>query len=316
VDASGHLYGTTFIGGGKSGYGTVYELTPGSSGNWTERVIYRFSGNQDGASPLGGLTVGPNGHFFGVTSYGGGSCGCGTVFELARTRRGWRETVLYRFRGRSDAASPGYESVVFDAAGNLYGTTSNGGFIKKTSSAYGTVFELLPQGSDWKEAILHRFKSGNDGALPVSGLVFDTAGNLYGTTASGGPAGDGTVFELARSGTSWRYKVLYAFNGDGNVPFGTLAVHGGNLYGTTYIGGNIYNGGTVFELKPQRNGKWLASIIYVFAANNNNITGYAPVAGVVFDSSGTLYGTTVKGGGAACHYLGCGVVYSLTGASR
>jgi uncharacterized repeat protein (TIGR03803 family) len=200
LDAAGNLYSTTGYGGpyGRHGayvgFGTVFELTP-TAGGWTEGVLYSFSTvHLDGTDPRGGLISDAAGNLYGTTS-GYGGYGYGTVFELTRNRRavreGWTEKVLHTFNG-TDGAGP-RASLILDAAGNLYGTTVGGG-----TYGYGTVFELTPiAGGGWTERVLHNFNNdGTDGANPYGGLIFDAAGNLYGTTAWGGTYGTGTVFEI------------------------------------------------------------------------------------------------------------------------
>ena len=146
----------------------------------------------------------------------------------------WTEKLLHSFND-TDGALP-RAGLIFDAAGNLYGTTNAGG----TYDA-GTVFKLAPTGDgSWTETVLHNFGNGTDGALPAAGLIFDAAGNLYGTTEVGGFYGDGTVFELTPNGSGgWTEQVLFSFNlADGWYPYAGLILDAaGNLYGTTYTGG-------------------------------------------------------------------------------
>ena len=241
-DAAGNLYGTTTYGGG---LGNVFELTPAAGGGWTEKVLYNV-----GNVPFGGLIFDSAGNLYGTTYYGG-TYGHGAVFELTPVADGsWTEEVLYSFHNNdADGAGP-YPTLIFDAAGNLYGTTYNGGFY-----GYGTVFELMPAaGGGWTEKVLHSF-NGTDGAYLFGGLIFDAAGNLYGTTVVGGSHGYGTVFELTpAAGGNWTEKVLYSFhnNGtDGAEPGWASLIFdaAGNLYGTTLDGGT-YGYGTVFEITP------------------------------------------------------------------
>src|ERR1039458_6939697 len=180
----------------------------------------------------------------------------GTVFELTpQAGGGWTETVIHSFGSGTDGAGP-WAGLIFDAAGNLYSTTKGGGTYNG-----GTVFELTPQaGGGWTEQVLHSFQGGADGAQPYAGLIFDAAGNLYGTTYFGGAYGYyGTVFDLTpAAGGTWTEKVLYNFSGfpDGINPVGGLIFDGtGNLYGTTYLGGT-YGKGTLFELTPAGGGTW------------------------------------------------------------
>jgi uncharacterized repeat protein (TIGR03803 family) len=196
------------------------------------------------------------------------------------------EKVLHSFAG-ADGFLP-YASVVLDAAGNLYGTTASGGL------GFGTVFELKAAGDVWKEEVLYSFAGGSDGGNPYGGLVFDTAGNLYGTTRNGGTFGSGTVFELSASGGVWTKTTAYSFGAnhlDGCLPQGDLTIDSlGNLYGTTSGCGEA-SSGTVFEVSPSGGG-WIETTLWSFHGTD----GQSPVAGVVFDTAGNLYGMTPTGG--------------------
>ena len=197
---------------------------------------------------------------------------------------------LYRFKGGKDGSLV-YGSLVFDPAGNLYGTTYVGG-----ADNYGTVFELSPHGNGgWTKSVLHSF-NGNDGGSPWDGVIFDAAGNLYGTTYVGGADNFGTVFELSpNTDGSWTEKVLHSFNGnDGRAPWdGVILDAAGNVYGTTYWGGTD-NYGTVFELSPNANGRWTEKVLHSF--KNDRKDGALPYAELVLDQTGNLYGTTSAGG--------------------
>jgi uncharacterized repeat protein (TIGR03803 family) len=307
VDAAGNLYGTT-VAGGAYNSGTVFELTPAAGGGWTEKVLYSFSGNgTDGRAPYAGLIFDAAGNLYGTTQYGG-TYGLGTVFELTPAGGGsWTEKVLYSFSGNgTDGATP-EAGLIFDAAGNLYGTTYQGG-----TYGYGTVFELTPAGGGgWTEQVLHSFNNnGADGSLPAAGLIFDAAGNLYGTTSYGGTYFYyGTVFELTpAAGGGWTEQVLHSFNNngtDGITPLsaGLIFDAAGNLYGTTFAGGT-YGYGTVFELTPAGGGSWTEKVLHNFG---NGTDGAGPLAGLIFDAAGNLYGTT--GGGSS---YGDGTVFELT----
>ena len=194
--------------------------------------------------------------------------------------------VLYRFQG-ANGAYP-FAGLIFDAAGNLYGTTVQGG-----ASDDGTVFKLAPsQDGSWKESVLHSF-NGSDGRVLYAGLIFDAAGNLYGTTYYGGASDDGTVFKLApNQDGSWKESVLHSFNkSDGAGPrAGLIFDAGGNLYGTTIYGG-ASDHGTVFKLAPNQDGDWTESLLHSF-----NKSDEYPYAGLIFDAAGNLYGTTYYGG--------------------
>lgn len=191
-NASGYLYGTTLY-GGVYGDGTVFELRPNEDGDWTEKVLHSFNTNgKDGYYPYAGLVSDTAGNLYGTT-YAGGAYDEGTVFQLTATSGAWAERLLHSFSARGKDGYNPYAGLIFDAAGNLYGTTLNGGAHNS-----GTVFELMPAaGEHWTEKVLHHFAhDGKDGINPYAGLIFDAAGNLYGTTFAGGAYDEGTVFEL------------------------------------------------------------------------------------------------------------------------
>jgi uncharacterized repeat protein (TIGR03803 family) len=261
-DTAGHLYGTTQQ-GGFYGFGTVFQLTVGSDGKWTEVALHNFNDNgKDGFGPSGGLIFDAAGNLYGITA-GGGAYGYGTVFRLAPGTGGkWTETLLHSFNN-ANGADP-QTGLTFDAAGNLYGTTLYGGASgTNCGQGCGTVFQLSPgTNGKWTEKVLRNFNSiAKDGFSPYAGLIFDAAGNLYGTTAGGGAYGDGTVFELM-PGTNdkWTEKILHSFNQTGKggySPYGNLIFDAaGNLYSTTVEGGGSGCGGVgfgcgvVFELTP------------------------------------------------------------------
>ncbi len=223
----------------------------------------------DGHDPSGSLTFDAHGNLYGTTFFGGaysncygGESGCGTVFELMpQVGGGWSEQILHNFNNNGVDGNEPYSSVTFDAAGNLYGTTSLGGtYLNCFGNGFGcgTVFELSPTaGGGWTERVLHSFGGGTDGFDPRSSLIFDATGNLYGMTAYGGTHNSGTAFKLVRGGNKWAEKILYNFGAtlvDATVPIaGPVLDASGNLYGTTGFGGangTIYDGGTVFEIKP------------------------------------------------------------------
>ena len=254
----------------------------------TESVLYNFTGGADGASPQSKLTF-YNGNLYGTTNSGG--AGSGTVFELSPNGSGgWSETVLYNFcslAGCTDGANPTDSYVMFDASGNLYGTAFAGG-----ANGDGVVFELSPNGSSWTETVLYSFANSPDGANPVNGLIKDASGNLYGTTYNGGSAGNGTVFELTPSGSSWTEKVIYEMNSN----YAGLVMDGaGNIYGTNWQ--------VAFKLSPNGSGGWKPSIISSFTAGTN------PNGTLVLDSAGNLYGTTYA-------TAGYGNVYKLSRGSN
>jgi uncharacterized repeat protein (TIGR03803 family) len=306
MDAEGNLYGPSFFGGDLTycngyGCGTIFKVdTTGK-----ETVLYSFTGPPgDGALPGAVVLRDAKGNFYGTTYVGGsGGCnigmtgGCGTVFKLDTTGN---ETVLYNFAGGSDGANP-TSSLIMDAQGNLYGTTSLGG-----TSGFGTVFKLDSTG---KETVLHTFTGyPEDGAEPLAGLVPDAKGNLYGTTVYGGNSGRcnnggifgcGTVFKVDENGNE---TVLYSFTEgtlDGNYPEASLIWEAtGNLYGTTEAGGES-SYGTVFKVDEKGNETKLFSF--------DIVDGAFPAGTLVSDAKGNLYGTTA-GGGASDTY---GVVFKL-----
>jgi len=304
-DAAGNLYGTTYQGGTVFS-GTVFELSPNGDGTWAEKVLHHFQvqgHEQDGKNPAAGLIFDAAGNLYGTT-YNGGTGAEGTVFELSPNGDGtWAEKVIHNFFVNfhvNDGQNP-QASVIFDAAGNLYGTTYQGG-----SAGHGAVFEMSPNGSGgWTEKLLHSFWAGGDqfdGSNPEAGLIFDAAGNLYGTTYSGGSRfqGLGTVFEMTPDGSGgWTEKVLHVFHKlslDGKYPQGGVIFDGaGNLYGTTSAGGTK-NAGAVFEMTPNGDGSWAEFVLHNFQVEGDIDDGANPLAGVIFDSTGNLYGTTSKGG--------------------
>ena len=273
MDTAGNLYGTTEF-GGSSGNGTVFKVDPSGS----ETVLYSFTNSGgDGALPIGGVVIDMAGNLYGTTEVGGSS-GNGTVFKVDSSGS---ETVLYSFANSGgDGANP-VAGLVMDTAGNLYGTTEFGG-----SSDSGTVFKVDPSGS---ETVLYSFtNSGGDGAYPFAGLVMDTAGNLYGTTAQGGSSNNGTVFKVDPSGSE---TVLYSFTnsgGDGQSPEAGLVMDAaGNLYGTAHGGGSFGNG-IVFKVDPSGS----ETVLHGFTGSD----GADPEAGLIMDKAGNLYGTTAFGG--------------------
>jgi len=332
-DAAGNLYGTTYYGGASQscqggsspGCGTVFELMPTGAGGWTEKVLHNF--NNDGTNgwwPRAGLITDAAGNLYGTTS-AGGLYGRGIVFELTPSAgAGWTEKVLYSFNSNGADGHYPYAGLIFDAAGNLYGTTMSGGLYGR-----GTVFELTATaGGGWTEKVLYSFNSnGTDGHYPYAGLIFDAAGNLYGTTNEGGtylcaPHSDGcgTVFELTpEAGGGWTEQVLHRFgNSDGALPVsGSLIFDSaGNLYGTTVFGGDYLCGpygdgcGTVFELTPKAGGGWTEQVLHSFNNNDSAVTnGWWPWAGLITDTAGNLYGTTMYSSGIAGS---AGTVFQLT----
>jgi uncharacterized repeat protein (TIGR03803 family) len=334
LDAKGNLYGTTLYDGAFAS-GTVFKM----SATGTEKVLYSFTGSGgDGAFPeYGTLVRDSSGTLYGTTGGGGiydQFCpySCGTLFKVDASGK---EAVLYSFTGTGGDGSIPWGRVVRDPAGNLYGTTVNGGVY-----GYGMVFKVDPSG---KETVLYSFQGGADGAypyagvtldakgnlygttlfnsvfkigrtgnvtalynfsgppdgsLPEAGLIRDSAGNLYGTTYSGGTAGHGTVFKLTAQGQE---TVLYSFTGgaDGGGPRHSSLVRdsAGNLFGTTWLGGSS-DFGVVFKLDPSGT----ETVLHSFSGRDGKI----PYGTLVRDKAGNLYGTTYAGGA-----YGGGVVFKI-----
>jgi len=296
MDRVGNLYGTTQNGGkvgcgSGSGCGTVFKLSHKGSG-WVFTPLYTFQAGSDGAVPTARVIFGPDGNLYGTTSVGG--AGYGTVFKLQPSPVAcktalcpWTETVLYRFTGGSDGGSPQNGDLLFDQSGIIYGTTQLGG-----SYGLGVVFSLTPSKGAWTESVLYDFTGGNDGQHPFSGVISDNFGNLYGTASYGGSGGGGTVYELLRSGSGWQEKTLYSFptqeSGYAYGPVGGLIFdRSGNLYGTT-VTNSFGEGpsGTVYELTPS-NGNWTITHVAGLIEQRD---GEGPVASLVMDAAGNLYG--------------------------
>jgi len=318
MDKEGNLYGTTELGGAYN-QGTVFELSPTSDGNWNETLLHSFAGfageESDGAQPHAALVFDSAGNLYGTTSFGGSAkCtqGCGTVFKLTPTSGSYES--LYMFSGGSAGQEP-YGRLVFDGQGNLYGTTLQGGTA--CTSGCGIVFRLVPGSNGWQESVLYTFLGGSDAASPYAGVTFDAAGNLYGTSYAGGSSGNGTIFKLAPgSSGGWAESILYSFPGgrDGKQPMSDLIFDAaGNLYGTAFEGGFPGNYGVVFELQPQSTGGWRELILHAFADR----PAANPMAGLVSDGAGNLYGTTTLGAAnpATCSG-GCGTLFELAPASN
>ena len=310
IDRTGNLYGTAPQ-LGALGYGTVFKLTRYGA-NFIFNPLYNFQGQYDGGAPIGPVTIAADGTLYGTTIeggyFGGAYCsngGCGTVFRLTPPPTTppspftpWHETVLYAFQAGSDGMGPYSPQLIFDQAGNLYGTTFQGG------NDFGVVFEMTPYGGGWTESVLYNgFAPGFPGENPISGVVMDSAGNLYGTTSIGGAGGDGVVYELSPTQYGWVETLLHSFdNGaDGGLPYGGLVMDSaGNLYGATQTGSH---GAVVYELSPS-NGGWSFQVLYHFAS------GVGPNAALTLDAAGNLYGTTEDVG---AH--GAGMVFRLTNAN-
>ena len=335
MDGNGNLYGTTRLGGPggcSDGCGVVFKLTKNSQGGASYSILHTFAGFPDGGNPFGAPIVDSAGNVYGTTTNGGGA-GCGVVYRLSPSTGGkYKETILHSFNKlnplNNDGCNP--ESyLVSDAAGNLYGTTNKGGGGGENgtfcSNGCGSVFKLAPNGDGtYTENVIHSFpgtKGNTDGQNPVGGLVFDSAGNLWGSTPAGGN-GNGTVFELTpNSDGTYSESTLFMFTGasTGFNPNTNLVIDkAGNLYGTAVNGGLGH--GVVFQVTPQGGGMVRESIIHEFGLCNSTACpdGVSPFDGLTIDANGTLYGTVDLGGGSSnqCSTgtpaLGCGIVYKLT----
>jgi uncharacterized repeat protein (TIGR03803 family) len=285
----GNLYGTT-KGGGTYNYGTVFKITL----QGTKTTLYNFQGGSDGTNPNAGLIQGDDGSLYGVTETGGDvNCndglGCGTIFKI--TPQG-KEIILHTFHWGNDGAFP-LSTLLNGTDGNLYGTTSWGG-----KNNLGTVFKITLNG---KKTILYNFQNMPDGSNPDGKLVQDSAGNLYGTTVTGGATDNGTLFKINPQGQE---TILHTFQQnatDGGSPrSGVIEGKDGNLYGTTFDGGINNGAGVVFEITPQGQ----ETILHTF--QQNKIDGLYPNATLIQDTKGNLYGTTFSGG-----KYGFGTIYKI-----
>jgi uncharacterized repeat protein (TIGR03803 family) len=317
ADANGDLFGTTEYGGTSGGNGTVFEIV-NSGGVYAgiPTTLVSFNGN-DGVSVISSLIADANGNLFGTAEYGGtsmvpGSGGDGTVFEILKTSSGYASTptTLVNFNG-NDGMTP-FAGLIADANGNLFGTTAGDAGM----TSYGTVFEIAKTSTGYASTptILVSF-NGNDGSHAFAGLIADANGNLFGTTANGGASGLGTVFEIVKtsSGYASTPTTLVSFNGyDGALPDGGLiADANGSLFGTTAAGGASSFGlasgfGTVFEIVNTSSG--YASTPTTLVSFNGGSDGLEPIAGLIADASGNLFGTTYRGGASSA-----GTVFEVTG---
>ena len=309
-DAQGNFYGTTSRGGG-SGLGTIFELSLSPHGVWSETLLHSFT-HSEGDDPEAGVAVDSAGNLYGATT-DGGPTDFGMVYELSPTDGGWSLEMLYDFGVLANLS--------LDAGGNVYGAIGAGEYD------YGAVGELSHSPQGWIYAALYSFCSQppncGDGSLPSAPLVFDSTGNLYGTTLYGGdeqpyctnnPQGCGVAFELtpSRDGT-WTYHLVHAFAAFANdaqlASGGLLVDRNGSLYGTAPYGGPNFNSGMVFKFTPSTTGTaWKESAVYTFP---DCTQGCGPYNGVVSDKAGNLYGTTA-GGTPACAGFSCGIVYRLS----
>ena len=311
IDEAGNLYGTTHNG---SSYGTVYKLKREGLG-WVLDVLLDFQNGGMGAYPYARPYVAHDGTVYGSTlsgpDYGCGGGGCGIIYHLTPSpviQRSvtalWSETILYNFASLGAAGPQG--DLLFDHAGNIYGTVEDGGACQSC----GIVYELTPGQGGWQGKALYEFQPTNDGNQPHGGVVADAAGNLYGVTEFGGAYQQGAVYELSPSGSGWTETILHSFvaNGiDGTRPVGGLAIDAsGNIYGTT-PGGGANDQGTAFMLSPA-GGEWAYTVLSSFVAAPGNDGPFSgPEDKLALDSAGNLYGTTFSDGA-----YDCGSVFELS----
>ena len=305
IGPNGSLYGTTSAGGGSRncgccGCGTVFNLQPNPTAAgaalapWRETVLHRFTGGpRDGQGPQAEVMFDPAGSLYSTTFFGGS--GGGTVFKMTPGSGGWTESTLYNFDSRQGGPYSPNAGVVLDNAGNLYGTTVSGG-----ENRSGVVYRLSPSSPGWIENTIFAFGNSDLGAEPYAGVIFDSAGNLYGATTSEVNNFSGAVFELTPSNGNWIPSTVYKFSGDmnpycGNGPYASLFMDtAGNLYGTNC------GDSSVFKLTPTSGG-WAYTLLHSFDWDDQ------PLGGVVMDAHGNLYGTTELGG---TH--NAGVVWEIT----
>ncbi len=297
LDSHGDLYGATVTGGTggcEGGCGVVYKLTH-AHGTWTHSVIYSFTGGSDGAGPGSPVVFDKQGNLFGTTPIGGAS-GVGTIYEIRPRKDGtWKLAIVHTFTGGNDGAGGSAGRLLLDNKGSIYGVATSGG-----AHGSGTAYQLSPvQGGKWKLRTLYAFKGQPDAGFPYGGLVFDSAGNLYGTTYYDGKNDIGAIYEVSQVGGKWKETVLHSFAGgsDGKESLSTIVSDAaGNLYGTTIEGGAFgCDCGTIFKLAAGTKGTRKYSVVYRFKGAPDGAYLYA---GMVPDSAGRFYGITLQGGSA------------------
>jgi uncharacterized repeat protein (TIGR03803 family) len=310
MDKSGNLFDTTSA-GGAYGYGTVFELSPPSTGQttWTESILHSFADfqNQDGAKPQAPLWFGRDGNLFGTTTGGGQIEGGGAIFELtppANDTEAWNESLIYSFSLGAHGFVP-LGSVLVSADGDFYGVTVDGG-----THVDGTAYKVLaPEAGERSERTIFNFTGFDAGGLPYAGMVAGANGHLFGTTVSGGAFNNGVIYELSPptlAGEEWTEAPIYAFTGksDGGGPESKLLMgHDGSLYGTCFDGGDEpASAGVIFRLEPTGSG-WTETVLYSFAGLND---GGRLTSALISDGNDGFYGTANTGG----HY-GFGTVFHL-----
>ena len=292
LDAQGNLYGTAVTGGSGScegGCGVAYKLT-NSGGTWTQTVIHAFTGGNDGSGPGARLTIDQQGNLYGMAPTGG-AYGAGTIFQIHQNTSGtWKFKVIHTFTGGADG-SGGSAGQMLLRGRHVYGAATVGGIYGQ-----GVAFELTPaQSGEWTFKTIYSFKGQPDAGFPYGGLLFDGAGNLYGTTYYDGANDLGAVYKLSPQTTGeWKEAVLYSFKGgsDGQNSIGNLVMDSvGNLYGTTSEGG--LGSGVIFKLARGADSQWSYSVVHSFAGPPDGAFAYN---GMVADTAGNFYGATVHGG--------------------
>jgi uncharacterized repeat protein (TIGR03803 family) len=329
ADRAGNLYGMTMdtfaTAGCTSNCGTVFELSPPTTAGsaWTKSTLHSFrGGNDDGSRPSDVPVLDGAGNLYGTTLYGG-SGDNGVIFELspsATSAGAWTETILYNFPADGSRGKSPNGGLTFDAEGNLYGVTAEGGLAECDC---GTVFQLSPPdaaGESWTQTVIHKFDGyPTDGGNPVGSLVFDLSGALYGTTQTGGISGWGSVFQMKRHKGEWRAKVIYGFP---LSDFGIVGISGrpsidtaGNLFGNVIDGGNSCDCGGIWELSPASTGTapWTFNTVYEFYVpfDANQLGGTNPSGSLLIDKSGNLYGAA-GGGLDRKHEEHDGIVFELS----
>jgi uncharacterized repeat protein (TIGR03803 family) len=314
----GDLYGTTFYGGAHN-KGTIYRLAKAQGGGWTETILHSFGAVSDGIYPIATPVI-TGGNLYGTTYNGGtGTCTasgktttCGTVYELSGKGV---YSVIHDFSSTNDGYFP-VAGLTPDSSGNLYGQTTAG-----STYGGGLLFELKPSAGTWTEVAIHPWGRVNDGrpdgSLCYGTLVFDSQGNLWGTSLLGGTHGGlGTVFKFFPKNGGFAETSVHGFGnpGDGASPYAGLVIDGqGNLFGTTYKGG-ANGAGTVYEIIPLETG-FEYKLLYSFTGKTDGGLVSAPL---IMDSLGNFYGTAMWGGNPAncttSPYPGCGVVFEISGA--
>lgn len=294
LDREGNLYGTAVTGGSGScegGCGVAYQLTK-SGGTWTQTIIHAFTGGNDGSGPGARLTVDRSGNVYGMAPTGG-AYGLGTIYKIHQEpNRAWTFKVIHAFTGGADGGSGSAGRMIL-RNGRLYGAATTGG-----TYGSGIVFEITPRGAGrWDFRTIYSFRGQPDGSFPYGALLFDSSGNIYGTTYYGGANNIGAVYQLSpRPIGEWNENVLYSFQGgtDGNSPISNLVFGGAgnlNLYGTTSEGG--LGRGAIFKLSPVGGGQWTETVVHLFQGPPDGAFAYN---GLVVDRLRNFYGATVHGG--------------------